>query len=148
MISIAGLTKTYGAGFRSVEALRGIDLEIGPGMFGLLGPNGAGKTTLMRILAGIVNPTRGTVVFSVAIPKTFQNTERGDARVPTDVDISVFNVRGQLTRALKRSSEMEPVLTMQWDGTYQDGTQAPSGIYFLRVKAGATETVRKIVLLR
>jgi ABC-2 type transport system ATP-binding protein len=61
VISIAGLTKTYGAGFRSVEALRGIDLEIGSGMFGLLGPNGAGKTTLMRILAGIVNPTRGTV---------------------------------------------------------------------------------------
>ena len=39
----------------------GIDLEIGRGMFGLLGPNGAGKTTLMRTLAGIVNPTRGTV---------------------------------------------------------------------------------------
>ena len=61
MIAIAGLTKTYGAGFRSVEALRGIDLEIGSGMFGLLGPNGAGKTTLMRVLAGIIHPTRGTV---------------------------------------------------------------------------------------
>jgi ABC-type multidrug transport system ATPase subunit len=41
--------------------LNGIDLEIGSGMFGLLGPNGAGKTTLMRILAGIVNLTGGTV---------------------------------------------------------------------------------------
>ncbi|HJQ96873.1 MAG TPA: ABC transporter ATP-binding protein [Candidatus Polarisedimenticolaceae bacterium] len=57
MIEIASLSKTFGR----VDALAGIDLSIGRGMFGLLGPNGAGKTTLMRILAGIVRPTQGTV---------------------------------------------------------------------------------------
>ncbi len=56
MITITNLTKTYPG---NVQALRGIDLEIGTGMFGLLGPNGAGKTTLMRILAGILRPTAG-----------------------------------------------------------------------------------------
>jgi len=61
MINITSLTKIYGQGSRAVQALNGIDLEIGPGMFGLLGPNGAGKTTLMRILAGIVNPSGGRV---------------------------------------------------------------------------------------
>jgi ABC-2 type transport system ATP-binding protein len=55
------LTKTYRTGKRAVDALNGIDLQIGAGMFGLLGPNGAGKTTLMRILAGIVNPSSGEV---------------------------------------------------------------------------------------
>jgi len=44
-----------------VEALTGVNLEIGKGMFGLLGPNGAGKTTLMRILCNIYEPTRGCV---------------------------------------------------------------------------------------
>jgi ABC-2 type transport system ATP-binding protein len=44
-----------------VNALNGISLQIGVGMFGLLGPNGAGKTTLMRTLAGIVNPSSGEV---------------------------------------------------------------------------------------
>ncbi len=61
MIKITSLTKTYGLGGKAVHALNGIDLEIGPGMFGLLGPNGAGKTTLMRILAGIVHPSGGGV---------------------------------------------------------------------------------------
>ncbi len=60
VIEISGLTKTYG-GRRAVTALSGVDLRIEGGMFGLLGPNGAGKTTLMRILAGIVNPSRGSV---------------------------------------------------------------------------------------
>ena len=58
MISISELTKTYSG---KVQALRGIDLEIGSGMFGLVGPNGAGKTTLMRILAGLIHPTSGAV---------------------------------------------------------------------------------------
>jgi ABC-type multidrug transport system ATPase subunit len=61
MIEITGLNKTYSSGIKTVHALNGIDLQIGPGMFGLLGPNGAGKTTLMRILAGIVNAGSGTV---------------------------------------------------------------------------------------
>jgi len=58
MITVTGLTKTYG---RKVQALRGVDLEIGTGMFGLVGPNGAGKTTLMRILAGLLRPSSGKV---------------------------------------------------------------------------------------
>jgi ABC-type multidrug transport system ATPase subunit len=61
MIEITGLSKTYGQGARAVRALDGIDLQIDAGMFGLLGPNGAGKTTLMRILAGIVNPSAGSL---------------------------------------------------------------------------------------
>ncbi len=57
-IEIRGLRKTYKG---KVQALSGIDLTIPTGMFGLLGPNGAGKTTLMRILAGILRPTGGTI---------------------------------------------------------------------------------------
>jgi ABC-type multidrug transport system ATPase subunit len=58
LIEITGLTKTYPG---NVPALRGLDLKIGAGMFGLVGPNGAGKTSLMRILAGLVRPTSGSV---------------------------------------------------------------------------------------
>ena len=45
-LSIQGLTKSYGR----VQALRGVDLEVGQGeIFGFLGPNGAGKTTTIRL---------------------------------------------------------------------------------------------------
>src|SRR5213078_2648211 len=56
-----GLVKSFG----TVEALRGIDLDVAPGtVFGLLGPNGAGKTTAIRILTALLLPdgVRGEVV--------------------------------------------------------------------------------------
>ncbi len=56
MLNISDLTKTYPSG---VQALKGVSLEIPPGMFGLLGPNGAGKTTLMKILATLLEPDSG-----------------------------------------------------------------------------------------
>ena len=56
-IELHGLTKTYSDGH---QALRGVDLSLGEGMFGLLGPNGAGKTTLLSILVLAVEPTSGT----------------------------------------------------------------------------------------
>ncbi len=60
MLTIQDLTKTYPNG---VQALRGIDLTIQPGLFGLLGPNGAGKSSLMRTLATLQDADGGSVRF-------------------------------------------------------------------------------------
>ena len=57
MLSIHNLSKTYPGG---VRALRGVSLDIPPGMFGLIGPNGAGKSTLMKILATLLDPDSGS----------------------------------------------------------------------------------------
>jgi ABC-type multidrug transport system ATPase subunit len=73
-ITISDMTKVYGGG---VRALDGVTLDIPSGMFGLLGPNGAGKTTLMRILAGILHPTSG----SVRIGEYDASTEAGRTAV-------------------------------------------------------------------
>ena len=58
MIRLTNLTKRYG----SFTAVDGINLEVPRGeLFGFLGPNGAGKTTSLRMIAGILRPTGGTV---------------------------------------------------------------------------------------
>ncbi|MGQ9619540.1 MAG: ABC transporter ATP-binding protein [Bacteroidales bacterium] len=58
-IIIRDLNKIYPNG---THALKNINLEIEPGMFGLLGPNGAGKSSLMRILVTLMKPTSGMVL--------------------------------------------------------------------------------------
>jgi ABC-2 type transport system ATP-binding protein len=58
VISVRGLRKSYG----DVEAVRGIELEVGAGeVFAFLGPNGAGKTTTVEILEGYLRPDAGEV---------------------------------------------------------------------------------------
>lgn len=58
MLVIRDLVKTYPSG---VQALRGVSLDLSPGVFGLLGPNGSGKTTLMKIVATLMDPDSGTI---------------------------------------------------------------------------------------
>jgi ABC-type multidrug transport system ATPase subunit len=45
--------------FGNFEALKDLNIEVKPGLFGLVGPNGAGKTTLIRILLGLIKPSSG-----------------------------------------------------------------------------------------
>jgi ABC-2 type transport system ATP-binding protein len=55
-LAVRGLGKRYG----HVQALAGVDLELGEGeLVGLLGPNGAGKSTLVKIACGLVRPSEG-----------------------------------------------------------------------------------------
>ncbi|MFQ5591644.1 MAG: ABC transporter ATP-binding protein [Phycisphaerae bacterium] len=61
-VDLIDVRKTYG---RSIEALRGVNIQVGRGeIFGLLGPNGAGKTTLVKIMMTVVRPTSayGTIL--------------------------------------------------------------------------------------
>jgi ABC-2 type transport system ATP-binding protein len=58
MIELRALTKKYG----TLAAVNNIDLDVPAGeLFGFLGPNGAGKTTTLRMIAGILRPTAGTI---------------------------------------------------------------------------------------
>jgi ABC-2 type transport system ATP-binding protein len=61
-VTLTGVTKTFPVPFqrRSIVAVRDLNLEVGAGqIYGLLGPNGSGKSTTLKIILGLVTPTRG-----------------------------------------------------------------------------------------
>ena len=49
--------------FKDIKAVNNVSLQITPGVWGLLGANGAGKTTLMRMIAGIMKPSAGEILY-------------------------------------------------------------------------------------
>jgi len=63
LLTVAGLTKHYGAAPNVVRALDGVDLYVVPGSFvAIVGQSGSGKSTLLHMLGGLDNPTSGLVV--------------------------------------------------------------------------------------
>ena len=65
-IRVRGLEKRYGA----LEAVRGIDLDVGLGeIFGLIGPDGAGKTTTFQVLGGLLPPSGGHAQLLGRVPR-------------------------------------------------------------------------------
>jgi ABC-2 type transport system ATP-binding protein len=57
MLELKGITKKYSA----FTVVKDVSFSVGPGeILGYLGPNGAGKTTTIKMLAGLLEPTRRT----------------------------------------------------------------------------------------
>ena len=65
VVSATGLVRRYGEGATAVEALRGISLDVAEArMTAIMGPSGSGKSTLMHLLAGLDDPTEGSIVLA------------------------------------------------------------------------------------
>lgn len=71
------------AGYGPVQVLRGLKLEVKPGLTVILGPNGAGKTTLLRALNGLISRTGQVLLDGEDLPeKTHEIVQAGVALVP------------------------------------------------------------------
>jgi ABC-2 type transport system ATP-binding protein len=66
-VEITDLTRRFGR----TQAVAGVTLATGPGVFGLLGPNGAGKTSLLRMLATVIPPSSGGLRLLGRDPRTY-----------------------------------------------------------------------------
>ena len=50
--------------YKDKKVLKGITVTMGTGVYGLLGPNGAGKTTMIRIMADVLRPNKGQILYN------------------------------------------------------------------------------------
>ena len=65
VVQARDLTRQYGEGETAVHALRGVSLDVTQGsLIAVMGPSGSGKSTLMHVLAGLDQPTSGTVTIA------------------------------------------------------------------------------------
>jgi len=93
------LTKTYGHGDAAVHALRGVDVDLPAGRFtAIMGPSGSGKSTLMHCLAGLDQPTSGSVtVAGVALESLDDDTLTVFRREHLGFVFQSFNLLPMLT---------------------------------------------------
>jgi len=76
IVSARDLTRRYGSGDTAVDALRGVSLDVRAGeLVAVMGPSGSGKSTLMHLLAGLDQPTQGTVEIAGNDITTMSDTE-------------------------------------------------------------------------
>jgi branched-chain amino acid transport system ATP-binding protein len=139
MLALAGVHAHYGA----IEALRGVDIEVGDGeIVALIGANGAGKSTLLMTICGQPVPSAGRIVYDgtdIAGLPTFEIVRRGIAQVPEGRRIfprmtvlenlqmgAVTAAPGELGAELERAFALFPVLAerrAQRGGTLSGGEQ-------------------------
>jgi ABC-2 type transport system ATP-binding protein len=104
-IELSGVSRWYG----NVVAVNDITMSIGPGVTGLLGPNGAGKSTILHMIAGFLEPSKGTVTVSGV--KAAKNPEiyRHLGLVPERDSVYSFLTGEQFVRATAKLHKLADI---------------------------------------
>ena len=95
-VHLRGVVHLYEQAGEDIVALRGVDLDIGPGeMVAVLGPSGMGKSTVLRLLAGLIRPSAGQVLVD-DVNLALQSTEELQALRALDVSYVLQDTRANL----------------------------------------------------
>src|SRR5271156_6421577 len=82
VLAIRGLRRDYVTGERTLEVLKGVDIEVFPGeLVGLIGPSGSGKSSLLHAAGLLEHPTAGTIIIDGQDCSTLPDRERTRIRL-------------------------------------------------------------------
>ena len=90
----------------------------------------------LRVDGAIPNPSRSGSSVALELP------------APAHIRASVRDVAGRLVRALADQSFAAGRQTLAWDGAYEDGRQAPGGLYFYAIEVGDRRFIKAVVVVR
>ncbi|OFL68624.1 MULTISPECIES: methionine ABC transporter ATP-binding protein [unclassified Brevibacterium] len=100
MITIDGVSRTYGSGESAVHALRDVSLHVEQGsIFGVVGQSGAGKSTLLRCVNALERPDTGTVTVGEHPISSLRGRRLSEARHDIGMVFQHFNLVGNRTVA-------------------------------------------------
>ena len=109
-IQTRNLSKVFGRGKKTVQALKNVDLQVPIGqVFGFLGPNGAGKTTTIRVLMDLIRPTEGRAsIFGQDVQTERQVLKRVGAMVENPAFYRYMSGRDNLIVLSRTSGTHDP----------------------------------------
>ncbi|XP_061988130.1 ABC transporter I family member 10 isoform X1 [Rosa rugosa] len=151
-ISIEGCNLSFSVATKqgkTIPILKDCSLRIPSGQFWmLLGPNGCGKSTLLKILAGLLNPTNGTVYVKRPRSFVFQNPDHQVVMPTVEADVAFGLGKFNLTRDEVKSRVSKAANAVSMSKYLQRSVQTLSGGQKQRVAiAGALAEACKVLLL-
>jgi ABC-2 type transport system ATP-binding protein len=105
VIELAGVSRWYG----NVVAVNDITMSIGPGVTGLLGPNGAGKSTILHMIAGFLEPSKGTLTVNGAPTTKNPDIYHSLGLVPERDSVYAFLTGEQFVRASAKLQKLPDI---------------------------------------
>jgi ABC-2 type transport system ATP-binding protein len=158
MIATTDLARTFKTRKTEVEAVRGVDLQVGAGeIFGFLGPNGAGKTTTLRMLATLLRPTSGEAIVAgadlrrepQAVRERIGYVPQGGSTDPAETGRGELVIQGRLYGMSKADAERragEILVTLDLEAAADRATGTYSGGMKRRLDVGLGIVHRPSVL--
>jgi hypothetical protein len=101
--------------------------------------------------AGLVDiPRREVSLLGHGSPTPFAYTAEMKLDVPraSDILVEVFDVHGRLQAVLADGRMPSGIHSLAWNGLDREGRAAPSGVYFVKLRAGESQQTRRLVLLK
>lgn len=130
--SQAGEYRVY-AGFKNPNR-RWDSLMVAINLTGINTPEPAAPVTKFELFPNHPNPFNSETVIRFSLPTA------------GDVNLTIYNIRGQVIKRLSEGYYQAGIHSLHWDGRNDTGSVSPSGVYLVEIRSGDQRSVRQIIL--